>query len=197
MSVPVGSGDHTQLSKSDKCELGQDNVQSSVLRRASGSGKVDVIRRSSSASSAASAGSSQTQPAGLDGHKEAPLRETVIRAHYNDGIIMKHYMGKIGSSRYLAAMDDEEAPEVIVADNLAAPPRAYVRSRHWSRGLFVCFMLGTSTYLMYALVTRILEAQAWYATPMLVVLPIGMLYFSYAAATMVNGLWNLLGKALS
>eukprot|EP00877_Chromochloris_zofingiensis_P008744 jgi/Chrzof1/4122/UNPLg00787.t1 len=160
-----------------------------VLRRASGSGNVDISRTSSGSNGSPKIG------AWPEGHTREPnLREVAARSNHHEDAIMQHYMVKIASNRKLKT--DVIGPDVRVdvVEGPAIPPRAYVRSRHWSRGLFVCFMLGTSTYLMYALITRILEAKAWYATPMLVVLPIGMLYFSYAAATMVNGLWNLLGS---
>lgn len=156
-----------------------------------------VLRRASRSSSTGESDKALPAP---DLHRELPLREAIFKTQQYDGFIMQQYMNKLGSSNHgdtghnpaAAPTTDEEAQ--VVSTEPAVPPRLYVRSKGWSTTTLVVFMIACTGYFFYDMTTRILRTQAWNAIPMLVLMPIEMLYFSYAAATMVNGLWNLLGE---
>lgn len=173
-----------------------------ILRRASGSGRLNGIHGRSS-----SHGESGTYTKAMSTtevpNPTPPTAQNALQAQHSHISILQQYLVKIGRDPCTKggdtgpSMGDVEAAKTVVLAYPAVPPRMYVRSRGWSTSILLVFMVACTGYFLYLLESRIIQTEAWNALPLVVLMPIEMLYFSYAAATMVNGLWNLLGEAFS
>eukprot|EP00877_Chromochloris_zofingiensis_P011428 jgi/Chrzof1/6539/Cz19g00110.t1 len=170
-----------------------------ILRRASGSGRLNGIHGRSS-----SHGESGTYTKAMSTtevpNPTPPTAQNALQAQHSHISILQQYLVKIGRDPCTKggdtgpSMGDVEAAKTVVLAYPAVPPRMYVRSRGWSTSILLVFMVACTGYFLYLLESRIIQTEAWNALPLVVLMPIEMLYFSYAAATMVNGLWNLLGS---
>jgi cytochrome bd-type quinol oxidase subunit 1 len=113
---------------------------------------------------------------------------------YSANSIAQHYFGSQKQLDILSEptkMDDAVSAAEKAEEEAAVPPRTVAKTKMYINSTVLGLLLAVTIWAYYNNIRDILEMQRWYALIVIVLVPIGIVFFAFAVNIAVMGLFSV------